>query len=387
MVASRARSARCRRHRDIFAACRAKTGRGQRELGRAGDASGERVTAYCRTGVLGHVHRVATRRARGVGLDDSRRAAHVEHARLPGEPARGSWSSACTRIGWVRRQRVRSASCLAQGCSRRWQGCRDHASVARALHSSRRYGCVLRLHRAAGPSRTARQASDRRRQFSAGRGLAASYEARRYGVRSAMPGFRARALCPNGVFVPPNMARYAEVSEVVHQVFNEFTPEIEPIALDEAFLDITGSERLFGGPLQLATQLKQRVRERTELAVTVAVALTSWSPKSRAPRPSPMACASSPRTKCVRCSIRYRCVGCGASARFWPKSWSAWVSRRWAIWCVTMPANSPANWASGRLNYKRWPQVAIAARRLRARGQIDRRREHVRRERHRPRTW
>jgi DNA polymerase IV len=101
---------------------------------------------------------------------------------------------------------------------------------------------------------------------------AASYEARQYGVRSAMPGFRAHALCPDGVFVPPNMARYAEVSEQVHAVFGEFTPEIEPLALDEAFLDITGSERLFGGPLALATQLKQRVRERTELTVTVAVA-------------------------------------------------------------------------------------------------------------------
>ena len=101
---------------------------------------------------------------------------------------------------------------------------------------------------------------------------AASYEARKYGVRSAMPGFRARALCPEGVFVAPNMARYAEVSEQVHAVFGEFTPEIEPLALDEAFLDITGSERLFGGPLELATQLKRRVREQTDLTVTVAVA-------------------------------------------------------------------------------------------------------------------
>lgn len=101
---------------------------------------------------------------------------------------------------------------------------------------------------------------------------AASYEARVFGVRSAMPGFRARALCPDGVFVAPNMARYAEVSEQVHAAFGEFTPDIEPIALDEAFLDITGSERLFGGPLALATQLKQRVSELTGLAVTVAVA-------------------------------------------------------------------------------------------------------------------
>lgn len=101
---------------------------------------------------------------------------------------------------------------------------------------------------------------------------AASYEARKFGVRSAMPGFRARALCPDGVFVAPNMARYAEVSREVHAAFEEFTPEIEPLALDEAFLDITGSERLFGGPLSLATQLKRRVFSRTELIVTVAVA-------------------------------------------------------------------------------------------------------------------
>jgi DNA polymerase-4 len=101
---------------------------------------------------------------------------------------------------------------------------------------------------------------------------AASYEARTFGVRSAMPGFRARALCPDGVFLQPNMGRYAEVSEQVHAVFNEFTPEIEPIALDEAFLDITGSERLFGGPLALAGQLKRRVREATDLSVTVGVA-------------------------------------------------------------------------------------------------------------------
>jgi len=101
---------------------------------------------------------------------------------------------------------------------------------------------------------------------------AASYEARQFGVRSAMPGFRARALCPEGVFVAPNMARYAEVSEQVHAVFSEFTPEIEPIALDEAFLDITGSQQLFAGPLELATELKRRVLERTQLVVTVAVA-------------------------------------------------------------------------------------------------------------------
>jgi DNA polymerase IV len=101
---------------------------------------------------------------------------------------------------------------------------------------------------------------------------AASYEARVFGVRSAMPGFEARRLCPQGVFLPANIGRYAEVSDQVHRVFENFTPLIEPLALDEAFLDITGSVGLFGGPLELARQLRAQVREATELAVSVGVA-------------------------------------------------------------------------------------------------------------------
>ncbi|MEB2314426.1 MAG: DNA polymerase IV [Polyangiaceae bacterium] len=101
---------------------------------------------------------------------------------------------------------------------------------------------------------------------------AASYEARAFGVRSAMPGFRARELCPQAAFLPSDMPRYLAVSREVHEVFGEFTSDIEPIALDEAFLDISGSVRLFGGPLELARRLKRRVRERTRLAVSVGVA-------------------------------------------------------------------------------------------------------------------
>lgn len=101
---------------------------------------------------------------------------------------------------------------------------------------------------------------------------AASYEARVFGVRSAMPGFLARQRCPQGVFLKPDMERYARVSSEVHAVFAEFTPEIEPLALDEAFLDVTRSVALFGGPLTLARRLKARVRERTGLAVSVGVA-------------------------------------------------------------------------------------------------------------------
>src|SRR5688572_14085270 len=103
---------------------------------------------------------------------------------------------------------------------------------------------------------------------------AASYEARKFGVRSAMPGFRARELCPHGVFVSSNMEKYSRASEQVHSVFAEFTNEIEPLALDEAFLDITGSVGLFGGPLALARRLKARVREVVNLCVSVGVAPT-----------------------------------------------------------------------------------------------------------------
>jgi DNA polymerase-4 len=103
---------------------------------------------------------------------------------------------------------------------------------------------------------------------------AASYEARVYGVRSAMPGFRARELCPHGVFLPSDMKKYAAVSEQVHAIFHELTPLVEPVALDEAFLDISGSVGLFGGPLETARRLKRRVREALGLAVSVGVGPT-----------------------------------------------------------------------------------------------------------------
>lgn len=98
---------------------------------------------------------------------------------------------------------------------------------------------------------------------------AASYEAREFGVRSAMPGFRARELCPQGIFLAGNSEKYAAVSAQIHRVFEDFTPIIEPIALDEAFLDITGSLRVFPSPRAIAEQLKARVREEIDLAVSV----------------------------------------------------------------------------------------------------------------------
>jgi DNA polymerase-4 len=101
---------------------------------------------------------------------------------------------------------------------------------------------------------------------------AASYAARQFGVRSAMPGFRARELCPHGIFLPSDIKKYAQVSAQIHEVFEEFTPCIEPLALDEAFLDITGSVHHYGSAQALARALKRRVREATDLTVSCGVA-------------------------------------------------------------------------------------------------------------------
>ena len=101
---------------------------------------------------------------------------------------------------------------------------------------------------------------------------AASYAARVFGVRSAMPGFRAKQLCPQGIFLPSDIKKYARVSEDVHSVFEEFTPLIEPIALDEAFLDITGCMGSYPSPVALAQKLKARVREVTQLTVSCGIA-------------------------------------------------------------------------------------------------------------------
>jgi len=107
----------------------------------------------------------------------------------------------------------------------------------------------------------------------------ASYEARKYGVRSAMPTAQARTLCPHGVFVPGRMERYVEVSREVRKVFESFSPIVEPLSLDEAFIDLTGTEKLLGQPLEVARALKRRMREDTGLIVSVGIATTKMVAK------------------------------------------------------------------------------------------------------------
>ena len=104
----------------------------------------------------------------------------------------------------------------------------------------------------------------------------ASYEARPFGVRSAMPMRTAVRLCPQGIIVRPRFTRYREVSRQVMEVFREFTEVIEPLSLDEAYLDISGAVNESGGrwPLGVALELKRRVNEATGLTVSVGVSVS-----------------------------------------------------------------------------------------------------------------
>ena len=101
---------------------------------------------------------------------------------------------------------------------------------------------------------------------------AASYEAREFGIHSAMPSAIARRKCPHAVFVRGNMQSYARESKRIFEIFREFTPQVEGLSLDEAFLDLTGSERLLGPARGVAERLRARVREETQLAVSVGIA-------------------------------------------------------------------------------------------------------------------
>lgn len=101
---------------------------------------------------------------------------------------------------------------------------------------------------------------------------AANYVARKYGIHSAMPAVTARRLCPHGVYLPPRIHYYAEISSQIREIFERFTPLVEPLSLDEAFLDVTGSEHLFGPAREIGRQIKQAIRKELRLVVSVGVA-------------------------------------------------------------------------------------------------------------------
>src|SRR6188472_1966373 len=109
--------------------------------------------------------------------------------------------------------------------------------------------------------------------------LAASYEAKAFGVRTAMSGRQARGLCPHAVVVKPRFSAYVEASKAVFEVFEDTTPLVEGLSIDEAFLDVRGMERGFGTPVEIAERLRRDVLDRVGLPITVGVARTKFLAK------------------------------------------------------------------------------------------------------------
>ena len=110
--------------------------------------------------------------------------------------------------------------------------------------------------------------------------LTASYEARPFKVGSAMPMARARRLCPQAIVVPPRFERYQQVSKMVMDVFADFSPNVEPLSLDEAFLDMSGAEKIFGSPEAIGRRLKNAVREATGgLTASIGISGTKYVAK------------------------------------------------------------------------------------------------------------
>jgi DNA polymerase-4 len=109
--------------------------------------------------------------------------------------------------------------------------------------------------------------------------LAASYEARAYGVRTAMGGAQARRLCPQAAVVSPRMSAYSDASKAVFEVFEQTSPLVEGLSIDEAFLDVRGLGRISGSPIEIATRLRRQVRERVGLPITVGLARTKFLAK------------------------------------------------------------------------------------------------------------
>ena len=109
--------------------------------------------------------------------------------------------------------------------------------------------------------------------------LAASYEAKAYGVRTAMSGAQARRLCPQAVVVEPRISAYSEASKAVYRVFDDTTPLVEGLSIDEAFLDVRGLELISGTPTEIAVRLRRQVLEQVGLPISVGVARTKFLAK------------------------------------------------------------------------------------------------------------
>jgi len=114
-----------------------------------------------------------------------------------------------------------------------------------------------------------------------GRGVVStcSYEARKYGVKSAMPISQAYRLCPNGIYLPVRMSRYLQVSKTVMHILKDYSPAFQQVSVDEAFLDMTGTERLFGPPKEVAQKIKKRIHRETGLTISIGIASNRYLAK------------------------------------------------------------------------------------------------------------
>jgi DNA polymerase-4 len=106
-----------------------------------------------------------------------------------------------------------------------------------------------------------------------------SYEARKFGVHSAMPSRTAGKLCPQGIFLPPDMTKYSAESRMIMAILRDFTPTVEPVSIDEAFMDVTGSQGLFGAAASMARQIKDRILRERNLTASVGVASNKFLAK------------------------------------------------------------------------------------------------------------
>ncbi|HOJ45905.1 MAG TPA: DNA polymerase IV [Bacillota bacterium] len=114
-----------------------------------------------------------------------------------------------------------------------------------------------------------------------------SYEARKFGVHSAQPIAQAKRLCPHGIFLRGNMEKYAAVSRELMQIFDEFTPLVEPLSIDEAFLDMTGCEHFYKGLFDMGSQIKGRIKERLDLTASVGIAHNKFLAKLASDKEKP----------------------------------------------------------------------------------------------------
>ena len=117
--------------------------------------------------------------------------------------------------------------------------------------------------------------------------LSANYAARKFGIKAAMPVARAQRMAPTAIFIPPDHERYSEVSRRVMEIFFDFTPHVEPLSLDEAFLDVSGSRRLFGSGREIATAIRERVRDQEGITCSVGIATSKFIAKLASGRCKP----------------------------------------------------------------------------------------------------